>query len=91
MFGRVLRGHDDVGNRSRSHYPQRHDLIDAGVGSIELRDDFVAQNVTLDVPSQVILYTLPLNIHASISIERAWVRQAGVRKNKSATTRARSS
>ena len=63
VFGRVANGGDDVVHRSRPHDAQRPQLVDAGVGRVELRENVIAANFALHESAQVFFDSLLVWIH----------------------------
>ena len=63
VLGRVPDRGDDVVQRSRPHDAQRPNLVDAGVGRVELREEVVAADVALQQAAQVFLDSLVLWVH----------------------------
>ncbi len=63
VFGGILDGRDDIGGRAGANDAERDQLIDAGVGRVELGRFRVAEDVTTDDPPQVVLHSLTFGVH----------------------------
>jgi hypothetical protein len=65
MIGGVLHRCDHVAGRSGPNDSQRSQLVDTRIRGIQLRRDGIAKDIPSHNASQIILYTLAFNIHAT--------------------------
>jgi hypothetical protein len=66
MFDRILNAFHDIINTSGTYNAHRRNLVDTGIGSVQLRHQFVAVDLTVDQAAQVGLYALPVNFHIEL-------------------------
>ena len=62
VFRSVLNQRNDVGRSTRTYYAQRPDFVDTGVAGVQLREEFVAVDFTIQNASQISLVNVPRSL-----------------------------